>query len=53
MEERNSIFSLFYLGIIVYSVELFDGAVNFKFYSNIFVILNINTNQTSKEQYLN
>ena len=38
---------------ILYSFELFDCAVNFKFYLNIFIFLNMNTNQTSKEQYLN
>ena len=39
--------------IIFYSVELFICGVNFKFYLNIFIFLNKNTNQTSKEQYLN
>ena len=46
-------FPYFYHGIIFYSAELFYCTVNFKFYSNIFIFLNINTNQTSKEQYLN
>ena len=46
-------FSYFYHGIIFYSTELFDYAVNFKFYPNVFIFLNINTNQTSKGQYLN
>ena len=41
----------FYHEIIFYSAELFDFAVNFKFYLETF--LNINTSQTSKEQYLN
>ena len=53
MDEKNSVFPYFYHGIIFYSAELFDCAVNFKFYLKIFIFLNINTNQTSKEQYLN
>ena len=57
-DERNSFFSYFYHGIIFYSAELPDCEVNFKFYLNrfylnIFIFLNINTNQTSKDQYLN
>ena len=52
MNERNSIFPYFYHGIIFYGAELFDSAVNFKFYLNILIFLNINTNQTSKQQYL-
>ena len=35
----------FYHGI---GAELFDCAVNFKFYLNIFIFFNINTNQISK-----
>ena len=31
----------FYLGIIFYSAELFDSAVNFKFYLNIFIFLKV------------
>ena len=38
----------FYYEITFYSTELFDFAVNFKFYVNIFIYLNINTNQTGK-----
>ena len=37
-------FPCLYHGIIFYSAELFDCAVNFKFYLNIFIFLNINTN---------
>ena len=51
--KETAFFPYFYHGIIFYSAELFDCAVNFKFYLNIFIFLNINTNQTSKEQYLN
>ena len=43
----------FYHEIIFYSTELVDFAFNFKFYVNIVIFLNINTNQTSTEQYLN
>ena len=54
MDERNSVFFLdFYRGTIFYIAELFDCEVNFKFYLKIFIFLNINTNQTSKEQYSN
>ena len=51
--KETAFFPYFYHGIIFYSAELFDCAVNFKFYLNIFIFLNINTNQISKEQYLN
>ena len=51
--KETAFFPYFYHGIIFYSAELFDCAVNFKFYLNIFIFLNINTNQTSNEQYLN
>ena len=51
--KETAFFPYFHHGIIFYSAELFDCAVNFKFYMNIFVFLNINTNQTSKQQYLN
>ena len=47
--KKTAFFPYFYHGIIFYSAELFDCAVNFKFYLNIFIFLNINTNQTSKE----
>ena len=43
----------FYHGTIFCSAELFHCAANFKFYLNFFIFLNIITNQTSKEQYLN
>ena len=46
-------FSYFYHEIIFSSAELFDCTVKFKFYLNILVFLNINTNHASKEQYLN
>ena len=51
--KETAIFPYFYYEIIFYSAELFDCAVNFKFYLNIFKFLNINTSETSKEQYLN
>ena len=51
--KETAFFPYFHHGIIFYSAELFDCAVNFKFYMNTFVFLNINTNQTSKQQYLN
>ena len=51
-KETATVFPYFYLEIIFYSGEPFDYVVNFKFYLNIFIFLNLNTNQTSKEQYL-
>ena len=51
--KETAFFPYFYHKIIFYSAELFEFAFNFKFYWNIFIFLNINTNQTSKEQYLN
>ena len=45
-------FPYFYHGIIFFSAELFACTANFKFYLNIFIFFNINTNQTSKEQCL-
>ena len=51
--KETAFFPYFYHGIIFDSDELFDCAVNFTFYLNIFTFLKINTNQTSKEQYLN
>ena len=51
-KETATVFIYFYLEIIFCSGELFDYVVNFKFYLNIFIFLNLNTNQTSKEQYL-
>ena len=50
--KETAFFPYFYHGIIFYSAELFDCVVNFKLYLNIFMSLNINANQTSKEQYL-
>ena len=50
MDERNSVF---FLILLWNSAELLDCAFSFKFYLNVFTFLNINTNQTSKEQYLN
>ena len=48
------VFYLFYHEITFYSAELFDCAVNFKFYLNIFTFLSINVNQKrQKEQYFN
>ena len=50
---------IFYCGwkkqhfFLIFSAELFVCEVNFKFYLNIFIFLDINTNQTSEEQYLN
>ena len=38
-------FPYFYCEIVFYSAELFHCGVNFKFYKNIFIFLNINTNQ--------
>ena len=43
-------FPYFYHEINFYSAELFDCVVNFQFYFNVFIFLNINTSQTSKEQ---
>ena len=51
--KEKAFFPYFYYVIIFYSAEPFDCALNFKFYKNIFIFLNINKNQTSKEQYLN
>ena len=39
--KETAFFPYFYYGIIFYSTELFDCAVNFKFYLNIFIFLNI------------
>ena len=49
----TAFFPYFYHKVIFYSAELFDPAVNFKFYLDIFIFLRINTNQTSKKQYVN
>ena len=51
-EERNVFFPLFFhYEIIFCCAELFECAFNFKFCWNIFIFLNINTNQTSKERF--
>ena len=39
--KETAFFGYFYNEIIFYSAELFDCAVNFKFYLNIFIFLNI------------
>ena len=44
-------FPYFHHDIFSASAEPFDCAVNFKFYLNVFIFLNINTNQTSKELF--
>ena len=51
MEERNSVFVLIFTELIFCYAELFECAFNFKFCWNIFIFLNINTNQTSKEKF--
>ena len=51
--KEAAFFPYFYHETIFYIADLFDCTANFKFYLNIFIFLNINTNQTSKEQYLN
>ena len=51
--KQAAFFPYFYHEIIFYSAELFDWTVNFKFYLNISTFLNLNTNQTTKDQYLN
>ena len=38
--KEAAFFPYFYHGIIIYVAELFDCAVNFKFYLNIFIFLN-------------
>ena len=56
MAERNKVFPCFYHEIVSYCAELVDCSFNFKFSENILifsVFLNIDTNQTSKEQDLN
>ena len=37
---KETVFSLFYHEITLYSAELFDCVVHFKFYLNIFIFLN-------------
>ena len=51
--KETTLFSYFHNEIIFCCAELFECAFNFKFSWNIFIFLNINTNQTSKEQDLN
>ena len=53
MEEKNGVFCYFHYEIIFYCVELFECTCNFKLCQNISIFLDINTNQTSKEQDLN
>ena len=48
-----SFFPLFHYEIIFYCAELFECVFNFKICWSIFIFLNINTNQASKEQDLN
>ena len=48
--KKRLFFRYFHYEIIFCCAELFECAFNFKFCQNIFIILNINTNQTSKEQ---
>ena len=35
--KKTAFFPYFYHGVVFYSAELFDCAVNFKFYTNIFI----------------
>ena len=49
--KKKKVFPYFHHEIIFYCVELFKWI--FKFYENIFMFLNINTNHTSKEHDLN
>ena len=51
--KKRLFFRYFHYEIIFCCAELFECAFNFKFCQNIFIILNINTNQTSKEQDFN
>ena len=53
MDKKKAFFPYFEHGIIFYRSELNGCEVNFKFYLNIFIFLNTNTNQTLKEVYLN
>ena len=46
--KETTFFSYFYLGIMFYCAELFDCAVNLRFYLNIFIFLNKNTNQNQR-----
>ena len=51
--KETAFFSSFHYEIFFCCAELFECAFNFKFCWNIFIFLNNNTNQTSKEQDLN
>ena len=51
--KKRRFFPYFHYEIIFCCAELFECILNFKFCWNIFIFLNINTNQTSKEQDLN
>ena len=55
MEERKNAFFLIFtiFQIIFCCAELFECAFHFKFCKNFFTFLNINTNNTSKEQDFN
>ena len=46
-------FPYFYCEIIFYRTELWDCTLNIKFCWDVFIFLNININQTTKEQDLN
>ena len=50
MEEINSFFPPYFHYEIIFScTKLFECTFNFKFFQNIFIFLNINTNQTLKK----
>ena len=51
--KKMCFFSCLHHEIIFYSAELFDSAFNFKLSWNIFMFLNVITNQASKEQGFN
>ena len=53
MEQRNGVFPYIHYEIIFCCAELFECTFNFNFCQSIFIFLNINKNQTSKEQDLN
>ena len=51
--KKRRFFPYFHHDIIFFCAKLFECTFNFKFCWNIFIFLNINTNQTSKDQDLN
>ena len=51
--KKRRFFPYFHHDIIFFCAKLFESTFNFKFCWNIFIFLNINTNQTSKDQDLN